>query len=451
MLATISAERRLRDDHRTGSGATVSSHPPAGMPQAPRTVQETGLPLSFLVELISKILCMRGQLKLAELSSHIKLNVSVLNVVMDFLRAERLCDITRRGGSGTDADLSYKLTELGQARAAEFRRNNAYAGPAPVPLAQYCAQVAAQSLAQLNILHADVEREFADIVVDAAVMDQLGSALNSHRAMLIYGPSGSGKTYLAESLGKLLSDGIFVPHAILAHGEVLQIHDPFVHQLAPAMAPAADLLARTNRHDERWLLCKRPVITAGRELTLAMLDLQFDPALRYYQLPLHLKANNGIFIIDDLGTHACSATELMDHWNAPFKRHVDHVSLHTGHKFPIPFDVIVVFTSNLQPEHLGDDAFLRRLGNRIHLGPLSESQYERIFRQVCEQYEIAYSSAAFHYLLHECHYKHGRPLLACHPRDILTQVCDLARYQGKPASLDPKSLDQAWTHCFNWS
>lgn len=445
MLAAISTERRADSDVK------VSNHPQASMPQAARTVQETGLPMSFLVELISKILFIRGQLKLAELSSHIKLNVSVLSLVMDFLRVEKLCDITRRGGSGTDADLSYKLTELGQARAAEFRRNNAYAGPAPVPLAQYCVQVAAQSLAQLNILHADVEREFADIVVDAAVMDQLGSALNSHRAMLIYGPSGSGKTYLAESLGKLLSGNIFVPYAILAHGEVLQIYDPFVHQPAPTMAPAADLLARPNRHDERWLLCKRPAITAGRELTLAMLDLQFDPALRYYQAPLHLKANNGIFIIDDLGMHACSVTELMDHWSAPFQRHVDHVSLHTGQKFPIPFDVIVIFTSNMQPEHLGDDSCLRRLGNRIHLGPLNESQYERIFRQVCEQYDIAYSSDAFRYLLHECHYKNGRALLACHPRDILTQLHDLARYQDRPVCLDPKSLDQAWTSCFNWS
>ncbi len=449
MLPAITAERRTRAERRTKSDATRPLL--AGVSKAPRTIEETGLGMPFLAELVSKILFMRGQLKLAELAAHVKLTVSVLNLVVEFLRNEKLCDITRRGGSGTDADLNYKLTELGQVRAAEFQKHNAYAGPAPVPLAAYCAQIQAQTLAQMHILHADVTRDFGDLVVDPLVMDQLGSAMNSRRAMLIHGQPGSGKTYLAERLNKLLKGDIFVPHAILAHGEVIQVHDPVFHQAVTAVAPTTDPLALRHRHDERWLLCTRPMVMVGGELTLAMLDLQFDPNLRYYQAPLQLKSNNGILIIDDLGRHRCSAAELMNHWTGPLERHVDYLSLHTGHKFPVPFDVIVVFASSMLPEQLGDDTFMRRLGKKIHLGPLSEALYERIFRQTCEQYGIPWCSDAFHYLLHEHHYKSGHPLLACHPRDILAQVRDFARYEGRPSCLDHKAIDQAWNSCFNRS
>ena len=437
MLTTPMERRVIRIDPALSS-----------LPRSPRTVVETGLPFLFLVELLAKVLFLRGQVRLTELSAHLKLSVSVLDPLIVFMRAEKLCEVTRRGGSGTDADLTYNLTDLGRLRGAEYLNRNAYSGPAPVTLAAYCAQVEAQSVAQMRIVRDDVIREFDDVVVSPSVLEQLGAAMNSRRAIFIHGPAGSGKTYLAERLAGLLKGHISVPHAILVDGEVVQIHDPMVHRRVDGEAQLRDTFDMRVMSDARWLRCTRPAVLTGGELTLDMLELQADPATRSYQAPPHLKANNGIFIIDDLGRQRCSASEVMNRWIVPMDRHVDYLSLHTGFKFLVPFDVIVVFSSNFPPEQLADEAFLRRLGSKILVGPLTEAQYERIFRQVCAKYAMPYSADAFQYLLHEHHYKEGRPLLACYPRDILAQVRDLAQYEGRPPGLDEAVLDWAWNNCF---
>jgi predicted ATPase with chaperone activity len=418
------------------------------LPRAPRTPEETGLPFLFLVELLTKVLSVRGQLQAAELANHLKLSVSVLDALITFMRAEKLCEVVRRGGSGTDADLTYNLTDLGRARTFEFMSRNAYAGQAPVTLEAYCAQVQAQSVADMRITHEDMAREFDDIVVSPTVLEQLGAAMNSRRAIFLHGPAGSGKTFLAERLAGLLKGPISVPYAILVDSEVVQIHDPLVHR------PVDDAVERIHAFDKRmpvdtrWVRAMRPAVLTGGELTLDMLDLQYDPGTRFYQAPPHLKANNGIFVIDDLGRQRCSAIELMNRWIVPMDRHIDYLSLHTGYKFLVPFDVIVVFSSNLPPESLADGSFLRRIGYKIHVGPLTEAQYQRIFAQVCTQYGIAYINDAFQYLLREHHYKELRPLLACYPRDILLQIRDLARYEGRIPRLDEKVLDWAWNNYF---
>lgn len=418
------------------------------LPRAPRTPEETGLPFLFLVELLTKVLSVRGQLQAAELANHLKLGVSVLDALITFMRAEKLCEVVRRGGSGTDADLTYNLTDLGRARTFEFMSRNAYAGQAPVTLEAYCAQVQAQSVADMRITHEDMAREFDDIVASPTVLEQLGAAMNSRRAIFLHGPAGSGKTFLAERLAGLLKGPISVPYAILVDSEVVQIHDPLVHR------PVDDAVERIHAFDKRmpvdtrWVRAMRPAVLTGGELTLDMLDLQYDPGTRFYQAPPHLKANNGIFVIDDLGRQRCSAIALMNRWIVPMDRHIDYLSLHTGYKFLVPFDVIVVFSSNLPPESLADGSFLRRIGYKIHVGPLTEAQYQRIFAQVCTQYGIAYTNDAFQYLLREHHYKELRPLLACYPRDILLQIRDLARYEGRLPRLDEKVLDWAWNNYF---
>jgi hypothetical protein len=419
------------------------------IPFAPRTVDETGLPFLFLVELVSKVLFLRGQVRLTELSAHLKLTAGVLDALIIFMRAEKLCEVGRRGGSGTDADLTYNLTDIGRARAAELLNRNGYAGPAPVTLATYHAQVEAQSVAQMRVTREHMENAFNGIVVNRTVMKQLGAAMNSRRAIFVHGPAGSGKTYLAERLVGLLKGNIFVPYAILVDGEVVQVYDPTVHRAADsAPEESMDAFHKHMPIDARWVLSKRPAVLTGGELTIDMLDLRFDPATRFYQAPPHLKANNGIFVIDDLGRQRCSAVELMNRWIVPMDRHVDFLSLHTGHKFLVPFDVIVVFSSNFPPEQLADGSFLRRLGYKIHVGTLAEAQYKSIFQKACEQYEIPYSEDAFKYLLQEHHHKEGRPLLACYPRDILTQIRDLALYEGGSPSLDKQGLDWAWNNYF---
>ena len=354
-------------------------------PHAPCSVEETGLPFLFLVDLVVKVLFLRGQLRLVELSAHVKLTVSVLDRVISFMRTEKLCEVTRTGTSGTDADLTYKLTDLGRARGAEYLGRNAYAGPAPVPLSAYCAQVQAQSVADMRISRADMDEEYGDIVVNPATLDQLGAAMNSGRSVFIHGPAGSGKTYLAERLAGLLKGHICVPYAVLVDGEIVQVHDPVVHRAVEGSAAPADNYQHRAQVDARWVLSERPAVVTGGELTLDMLDLHFDSATRFYQAPPHLKANNGIFVIDDLGRQRCSPVELMNRWIVPLDRRVDYLALHTGHKFQVPFDVIVVFSSNFAPENLADGSFLRRLGYKIHVGPLTESEYQRVFIQVCEQ------------------------------------------------------------------
>jgi energy-coupling factor transporter ATP-binding protein EcfA2 len=417
------------------------------LPRAPRTIEETGLPFLFLVELVTKLLFVWGQMRLVELSAHLKLAPSVLDPIVVFMRSERLCEVARLGASGTDADISYNLTDLGRMRGAEFMRRSAYTGPAPVTLAAYSAQVQDQA-ARLRVTSENVASEFADIVVDPAVLRQLGAAMNSRRAIFIHGPAGSGKTYLAERLAGLIKGSISVPHAVIVDNEVVQIYDPSVHRRVADPAAPGQCFDRRTPADPRWVRCNRPAVLTGGELTLDTLDLKFDADTRFYQAPPHLKANNGIFIVDDLGRQRCSVAELMNRWIVPMDRRIDNLSLHTGHKFEVPFEVIVVFSSNFPPAQLADDSFLRRLAYKIHVGALTENQYELVFRSECRQFDMACSAGAFHYLLNSLHHKDGRPLLACYPRDLLAQVYDLALYEGRPLMLDEGALDWAWNNYF---
>ncbi|WP_229262400.1 ATP-binding protein [Duganella guangzhouensis] len=423
--------------------------PPAEA-RAPRTTDETGLPFLFLVELLSKVLFQRGQVRLPELASHLKLSISVITPLVTHLRSEKLCEVTRSGGSGTDADLTYHLTEAGMQRAVACLNRNSYAGPAPVTLANYVAQVEAQSVRHLHVTREDVQASFHDVVASPQVLDQMGAAMNSGRAIFIYGLAGSGKTYLAERLCGLLHGAVAVPYAIMIDGEVVPFYDPVQHRpLAGAAAPADEGGDLLRTLDARWVRgLQRPTALTGGELTLEMLDLRFDPNTRLYQAPPHLKANNGIFIIDDLGRQRCSPLELMNRWIVPMDRGVDYLSLHTGLVFQVPFDVVVVFSSNFLPERLSDGAFLRRLGYKIEVPPHPPAEYELLFRQACAQYGIAFDAAAFHYLLTGLHAKDETPLLACYPRDLIRQVRDLARYESTPPTLNQRALDWAWHNYF---
>ena len=408
---------------------------------APRTLEETGLSFFFILELIAKILFRSGQLKLAELSSRIHLPISVLEPVLTFMRNERLCEISHR--SDTEASIIYNLTDLGRLRANDYLARCQYAGPAPVPLDAYIAQIKAQSLAGLPISKDMISKAFKGIVIKQPILDIFGAAMNSGRAMFVYGAAGVGKTYVAEHMANALTGNVFIPHAIQVDNEIIQAYDPLVHKAAQPDNVVELRLERTMR-DERWVLCKRPIVLTGGELTLSMLDLDFDESSRYYNLPPQMKANNGLLIIDDLGRQLVKARDLMNRWIVPLDRHLDYLTLHNGKKFMVPFDVIVVFSTNINPSELADEAFLRRLGYKIHLTALDEDDYRAIFRQVCEEFGIPFSEEGLHYLLHQHHYREGRPLLACVPRDILRQVLDVAKYQGKRPELNTEMLDWAW-------
>lgn len=415
------------------------------LPKAPQNLDETGISPFFLVELLCKILYLNGQLCLAELTGHTRLSIGVLEPLLGFMRAERLCEISKHGD--TAATITYALTDLGRARAKDFLDKNQYAGVAPVSLNDYIKRVQEQSVHNMQVTKERVTNAFSGIVLRESVLDQFGAAVNSGRAIFVYGPAGAGKSFTAEHLANLLSGHPLIPHAILVENEIIQVFDPLIHTPVNENQLSSSLDRRSN-YDTRWIPCQRPVVITGGELSLPMLNLDFDETSRFYQAPPQVKANNGLLIIDDLGRQLVSPQQLMNRWIVPLDRGIDYMALHTGTKFMVPFDTIVVFSTNLQPSSLADEAFLRRLGYKIYLGPLSEDEYQAIFKQVCKSLDIPFSEEGFSYLVHVLHAKHQKMLLACIPRDLLGQVRDFALYQSTEPQMTPEMLDWAWENYY---
>ena len=414
----------------------------AALPRAPQTIEETGLPATFLVELVAKTMFQLGLSRLTELSAQLCLAGTVVEAVCAFMRRESLLEVTRRGQH--EADVQFDLTQAGRSRALDWLTRNSYVGAAPVPLDVYAERVAAQSLAGQAITMEQMREAFAELIVPERLLDLLGTAVNSGRPMLLHGPAGSGKTYLAQQLHRIVSGAVAIPHAISVHGEVIRVFDAQCHRALPLDATPRAALDNRARPDMRWMLCERPCVVSGGELTLEMLDLSFDGRAGYYEAPPHFKANNGLFIVDDLGRQVITPRELMNRWIVPMDRRHDHLMLRNGAKFTIPFDMVLVFSSNLRPAQLEDAAFLRRLGHKIAIEPLPLADYARVFERACEDEGIAHEPQAFQRLLDNYHAIWGRPLLACYPRDLLHLIASRARYLGVPAELAPELLDWAW-------
>jgi hypothetical protein len=420
-------------------------------PAPPVNLDQTGLPFFFLVELTAKILFKGGPQRQGELVDHIRLLPGVLEPVLGFMRAEHLIEVQpRTHGDPVHAagkDFTFVLTDMGRQRATDAMARSQYAGPAPVSLQDYERQVRLQSMADVEVTRADVTRVFEGVVLKPDLLDQFGAAMNSRRASFVYGPAGAGKTYIAERLIGLLHGGIHIPHAILVDGEVIQVYDPLVHTpLADSNSPHSQL-ERRGFHDARWVACERPVVLCGGELTLSMLDLQFDAEARFYNAPPQVKANNGLLIIDDLGRQLAEPRAIMNRWIVPMDRQVDYLSLHTGNKFRVPFDVNLVFSTNLQPSALADEAFLRRLGYKIYVGPVDAADYSGIFRQECDRLGIPFTPEGLAYVLQR-HEREQRPLLACLPRDLLGQLRDQARFRSLRPEMSESLLDWAWNNYF---
>ena len=414
----------------------------AALPRAPQTIAETGLPATFLVELVAKAMFQLGLTRLTELSAQLCLAGTVVEAVCQFMRRESLLEVMRRGQH--EADVQFDLTQAGRARAADWLMRSSYVGAAPVPLDVYAERVAEQSLANQPITLPQVHAAFADLVVPERLIDLLGTAVNSGRPMLLHGPAGSGKTYLAQQLHRLIAGAIAIPHAISVHGEVIRVFDAQCHRALTAESASHSALDNRARADARWVLCERPCVVSGGELTLEMLDLSFDGRAGYYEAPPHFKANNGLFIVDDLGRQVITPRELMNRWIVPMERRHDHLMLRNGAKFTIPFDMVLVFSSNLRPAQLEDAAFLRRLGHKIAIEPLLPTEYAQVFERACQAEGIAHDERALQRLLRNYHAVWGRPLMACYPRDLLHLIASRARYLGVSAELSPELLDWAW-------
>jgi len=416
------------------------------MPPQPKTVRETGLELALIVELVAKIMYANGKMHLPVLAGKIRLSINVLRETLGFMLAEQLAEVAGRGDS--DLDVSYQLTSHGRLRAADFLQRCRYAGPAPVTLQAYCDLIARQSASAMQmapVSAAHMAAAFGEDSVDPGVRDLVGAALQSRRSMLLHGPSGSGKSLLARKLGKLQQGCVAVPYAILAGHDIVLVHDPLVHP-----APASQTRQSEERRcgDTRWTLCQRPVIQVGAELSADMLDLRYDSAAGVYRAPPHLMANNGMLIVDDLGRQRLPSADVLNRFGAPLDTGTDLFTLDGGSKIAVPFDVTLVYATNLAPQVLLDDTAMRRIAYKIAIGALSEPHYRALFRRQCRLTRIACDEAVLEHLLCCLHASTGRALLASTPRDLLERIADFASFAGAEPRLTVPALEQAWASLF---
>ena len=424
----------------------TSSADEVRMPAQPKSVRETGLERSLIVELVAKSMFAIGKMHLPVLTGKLRLSINVLREVLGFMLAEQLVEVASRGDS--DLDVNYQLTGNGKLRAADFLARCRYAGAAPVTLQAYREMVLRQSSRHQmssRVNAAQIAAAFAEDSIDPAVRDLVGAALQSSHSMLLYGPSGSGKTQLARTLGQLQQGAVAVPHAILVDQDIVLVYDPLLH-LAPT-TPARQGEDRRSS-DARWALCRRPLIQVGAELSADMLDLRYDATGGVYHAPPHFMANNGMLLVDDLGRQRMPGADLLNRWSAPLDTGADHLTLVGGHKIGVPFDVTLVFATNLAPHLLLDDSLMRRVAWKIEVGALAEAHYRALFRRQCRLTRIACEDAVLDHLITCLHPSSGRALLASYPRELLGRIADFASFAGVQPRLTVPALEQAWTSMF---
>ena len=410
----------------------MRTDPVVGPTHKPVTIAEVGLRQSVLEDLALKTLYLSGPFSVLELSKLMRLSFEVASELLKRLRTEQLCQVT--GMSGQIANLA--ITSQGRTRAQELLAQSQYTGPAPVTLTSYITQVKKQSVTNVEVHPADVENAFAQLVLDDETLWQLGTALNSGNAIFLYGPSGVGKTTIAETMSRVLAgDAVWLPYAIEIDGQVITVYDPTVHARLENKEP--------HGHDERWVLCQRPAVLVGGELTIEMLDLQYNPATKFYSGPVQMKANNGVLIIDDFGRQRVRPDDLLNRWVVPLDRRIDFLTLAGGRKIEIPFEMLVVFASNLDPTQLLDAAFLRRIQTKIRIGAATEEEFSEIFRRVAVERGIHFESGVANVLIDFIKGTLKQELRPCYPRDIVNQICWAAKYENRSPLLNHRTVMRA--------
>ncbi len=410
----------------------------------PHTLEETGLDHFFVAELLLKHLHLVSNQTLSQLAQHMALPGAVLEPVIALLRKE--AKVESRSADLDGQGVRFALTDRGRAAALDALSRDGYAGPAPILLADYEALVRRQSVSGCVVTAQDIHELFRGTVIDEGLLEKLGPAVHSGRAMFIYGPPGSGKSYITRQLVKLLDGPVFVPYAILVGDSVIAMFDPEFHH--PVNCAEQDPVRLSEGSDPRYVLCRRPDVTTGGELTLDMLDLKFDAERKQYQAPLQLKANNGMLLVDDLGRQRMTPVELLNRWIVPMEEKRDFLDLRAGHHFAVPFDMLLIFSTNLNPLELADEAFLRRIGHKIRFDLLKPDQYLRLWHQVCRAMGVDDRSEVTRYMMTELYPMQGNALLPCHPRDLLGLVSDFCRYRGLRPELSIEAIRWAWNNYF---
>src|ERR1700677_2404441 len=398
-------------------------------PGIPQTFEDLGISQSLVLDLVLRRLMLEGFSNLQSLSNTLKLSVAILNIIFTHMRQQQLVEIKGMLGN----DYNFTLSQAGKMLAGERFQISRYAGAAPVSLKDYSNATKSQA-AQVRIDRKILRSAFSDLVVNDQLLDQLGPALISQNSIFVYGPTGNGKTSLAERMLRVYQDAVLIPYAIEGDSQIISLYDPVVHQ--PMEHEDEDA-------DPRWILCKRPCIVVGGELIPSMLELRLDEASGIYAAPLQMKANNGILIIDDFGRQLMSPRDLLNRWIVPLDRNVDYLTLRYGVKFQIPFELMVVFSTNLEPADLADEAFLRRIHNKIYVEAVDPGSFDQIFSRVVQSRGLQAEPDSPEYLRKLCLREGRTELRACYPADICTILTSIGRHEGPPPFMSKSELERA--------
>lgn len=413
------------------------SAPQRAVISAPPSVEDLGVRRALLEELALKTLFVLGEMSLRELADHMRLNFGLVEDLFVRLRKDQLVEVTGLSGG---IHRVVTVTSQGAGRAQQLLSINQYVGPTPVSVHDYVARVRTQSVREVAIHAEHVHHAFDHLVINPDTLGRIGTAVVSGATIFLYGPAGTGKTSIAETMGNIFgSDQVWVPYAVEVDGQIISVFDPLTHHVIEENKSAD--------HDRRWVLCRRPRVVVGGELTIDMLDLQFNPATRYYSAPVQMKANNGLLIIDDFGRQRIRPEELLNRWIVPLDRKIDFLTLAGGRKIEIPFDVFVVFATNIDPAQLADEAFLRRIQTKIKIDALTDDEFHEIFRRVCAEAGVPYDPAAVSAAIAEIRGTYRQELRPCQPRDLVRQICWQAKYLRQDPVLNAKALADA---CHNY-
>jgi len=375
------------------------------------------------------------------LADNVSVPYSILEPLVEKLRLEALVEVKSATGTGT-AGYRYALTDAGRDRARRAFEACGYVGPAPVPVSQYTSYMSKLRDQKHDVFRERVSEGFSHLIVEPEMLDQLGPAIASRRAVFLYGPPGNGKSVMGEGIGRVLGGDIYIPHALEVDGQIITMFDPVSHTLMRGASDHESVIS-TPTHDQRWACIRRPVVVVGGELTLEMLDLTFNPIAKFYEAPIQMKAIRGVFVVDDFGRQRIPPRDLLNRWIVPLESRVDFLTLHTGRKFEVPFNVFIVFATNLKPESLADEAFLRRIPYKILAKNPTIDEYCRIFELNCKRRGMTFDPVMVEYLDRKYYKPRKLQMRACHPRDLISQVVDICRYTNREPVITRELLDSA--------
>jgi hypothetical protein len=415
-----------------------------GAPTAPRNLAETGLGLQTLLSLMIKAMYAGACDTPSSIAKYLKLADRPVQLLIEQAQQRKLLDIL--GATDGQAEVRYVLGEKGRRWAMDALEQNQYVGPVPVSLANYIDRIQRQRITNERIDRASIEQAFANLVIAETFIHQIGPAINSGRSMLLYGAPGNGKTTIAEKIGSIFEDVIYIPHCFEVEGQIIKVFDPGIHQKVErttAEGHSRALGLRREDLDQRWVPCRRPFIVTGGELTLEMLDLSFNSLAKFYEAPLHVKALGGTFVIDDFGRQLVKPEALLNRWIVPLESRVEYLKLHTGKSFSLPFDELVIFSTNLAPRDLMDPAFLRRIPYKLEITAPSVDEYRLIFRGVSRALGLEAADEVIDYVIENMRRFGEMALAGYQPKFIVDQVIAACKFEGIPAQYRPEFVDMA--------